>query len=217
MYIPKMNEEKRIPVMHDLMRVHSFACLVALGANGLMASHIPMVLEQDGSEFGILKGHLSRANSQWRDLTPGVEALAIFSGAHHYISPSWYPTKQESGKVVPTWNYVVVHAYGTLKTVEDPSWLLSHLESLTNKHEASFKPPWKVADAPPEYIRQMSNGIIGLELPISRLEGKWKLSQNKNASDLEGVVNGLNELGTSESLAMKALVEQIETSKPEST
>jgi transcriptional regulator len=217
MYIPKMNEEKRVPVMHDLMREQSFACLVTLGANGLMASHIPMILEQDGSEFGVLKGHLSRANSQWRDLTPGVEALAIFSGTHHYISPSWYPTKQEHGKVVPTWNYAVVHAYGTLKLVEDSAWLMSHLESLTDKHEASFELPWKVADAPPEYIRQMSNGIIGLELPISRLEGKWKLSQNKTGPDREGVVNGLDKLGTPESLAMKALVEQIETSKPEST
>jgi len=167
-----------------------------------------MVLEQDGSEFGILKGHLSRANTQWRELTPGVEALAIFSGPHHYISPSWYPSKQEHGKEVPTWNYAVVHAYGTLRLVEDSNWLLSHLESLTNTHEAGFAVPWKVSDAPPEFLDQLMNGIIGLELPIGRLEGKWKVSQNKPDRDRAGVVEGLAAINTPESLTMKALVER---------
>ncbi len=208
MYIPRSNEEKRVPVLHDFMREQPLACLVTLGSSGLVASHIPMVLEQDGSEFGILKGHLSRANPQWRDLTAGVEALAVFSGPHHYISPSWYPSKHEHGKEVPTWNYAVVHAYGTLRLVEDSSWLLLHLESLTDIHEAGFAVPWKVSDAPPEFIQQLSNGIIGLELPIRRLEGKWKVSQNKTERDRNGVREGLTALDTPESLAMKALVER---------
>jgi transcriptional regulator len=208
MYIPRINEEKRVPVMHDFMREQPLACLVTLGSSGLVASHIPMVLEQDGSEFGILKGHLSRANPQWRDLTAGIEALAVFSGPHHYISPTWYPSKQEHGKEVPTWNYAVVHAYGTLRLVEDSRWLLSHLESLTDIHEAGFAVPWKVSDAPPEFIRQLSNGVIGLELPIRQLEGKWKVSQNKTERDRNGVLEGLAALGTPESLTMKALVER---------
>lgn len=208
MYIPRSNEEKRVPVMQEFMREQPLVCLVTLGSGGLVASHIPMVLEQDGSEFGILKGHLSRANTQWRELTPGVEALAIFSGPHHYISPSWYPSKQEHGKEVPTWNYAVVHAYGTLRLVEDSNWLLSHLESLTNTHEAGFAAPWKVSDAPPEFLDQLMNGIIGLELPIGRLEDKWKVSQNKPDRDRAGVVEGLAAINTPESLTMKALVER---------
>jgi transcriptional regulator len=146
-----------------------------------------------------LKGHISRANPQWRDYTPSVEALAIFSGPQHYITPSWYPEKQETGKVVPTWNYVVVHAYGYLKVIEDGEWLMAHLENLTNTHEAGFAVPWKVGDAPSDYIAS---------LDIERLEGKWKVSQNRSEQDREGVARGLAGLNTTESLAMKGLVEE---------
>jgi transcriptional regulator len=169
MYIPKPNEEKRIPVMHELISSQSFASLVTMGPSGLFASHIPMVLEQDGSEFGVLKAHISRANTQWRDFTPSIDALAIFAGHHHYISASWYPGTKEDGKEVPTWNYVVVHAYGALKAIEDPDWLRAHLEKLTNAHEAGSATPWKVSDAPDDFIRQQMRGIVGLGCPFVAL------------------------------------------------
>jgi transcriptional regulator len=207
MYIPKANEEKRVSVMHALMLSEPLGALVTLGTSGLFASHVPMVLEDDGSEFGLLKCHISRANTQWRDVAPAVDALAIFAGHQHYISPTWYPETKEHGKEVPTWNYVVVHAYGPLKVIQDVDWLLAHVKSLTDVHEAGSPEPWKVSDAPEDFIRSLLHGIIGLELPIRRLEGKWKVSQNRTDRERQGVVEGLNKLNTPESLAMKALVE----------
>ena len=191
MYIPRANEEKRLPVLHELIVVHPLASLVTLGSSGLLASHIPMVLEQDGSEFGVLKCHISRANTQARDLVSTVDALAIFSGPQQYISASWYPGKLDHGKEVPTWNYAVVHAYGPLLLREDPTWLMSHLESLTHIHEAASEQPWKVSDAPPDFIQTQLRGIIGLEIPIRRLEGKWKTSQNRTERDRLAVSEGL--------------------------
>lgn len=208
MYIPKPNEEKRIAVLHELITSQPFASLVTLGASGLFASHIPMVLEQDGTEFGLLKAHVSRANNQWRNLPSSIDALAIFAGHHHYISASWYPGTKEHGKEVPTWNYVVVHAYGPLKPIEDPHWLRAHLEKLTDAHEASSANPWKVSDAPEDFIRQQIKGIVGLEIPIRRLEGKWKVSQNRTEKDRIAVEEGLTGLNTPESLAMRKLVER---------
>jgi transcriptional regulator len=180
-----------------------------LGASGLFASHIPMVLEDDGSPFGVLKGHISRANTQWRDLVPTVDALAIFAGHQHYISPNWYPETKEHGKEVPTWNYVVVHAYGPLKVIEDHHWLLANVEKLTNIHESASPIPWKVSDAPQDFIQSQLKGIVGLELPIRKLEGKWKVSQNRTERERNGVIDGLAKLNTPESLAMKALVEEV--------
>ncbi len=209
MYIPKANEEKRVSVMRDLIVAHPLGTLVTLGASGLFASHIPMVLEDDGSQFGVLQAHIARANPQWRDIVPAVDALAIFAGHQHYISPNWYPGKKEHGKEVPTWNYAVVHAYGSLKVVEDERWLLTFLNKLTNIHEAGSPVPWKVSDAPREFIKSLLNGIVGLELPIQRLEGKWKVSQNRTEEERMGVIEGLSKLNTPESLAMKALVEEV--------
>ena len=207
MYIPRANKEDRLSVLHKFMEEQPFASLITVGSSGLFASHIPMVLEQNGAN-GRLKCHISRANAQWRDHTPSVEALAIFSGPHHYITPSWYPEKEETGKVVPTWNYVVVHAYGHLKVMEDGEWLMAHLAKLTNIHEAGLPVPWKVGDAPADYIASMAKGIVGLEMDIERIEGKWKLSQNRSEKDRSGVAKGLAELNTTESLTMKALVEK---------
>jgi transcriptional regulator len=209
MYIPRVNKEERIPVLHKLMEDQPFASLITMGSSGLFASHIPMVLQQNGGK-GQLRGHISRANTQWRDYTPSVEALAIFSGPQHYITPNWYPEKQETGKVVPTWNYVVVHAYGYLKIIEDGDWLMAHLARLTNIHEAASPVPWKIGDAPADYIASLAKGIVGLEITIERLEGKWKVSQNRSEQDRSGVAMGLAELNTTESLAMKALVEKRE-------
>jgi transcriptional regulator len=209
MYIPRHNEEKRVSVLHSLIVSRPLATLVTLGSSGLFASHIPMVLEENDSELGVLRGHISRANTQWRDFVPTVDALAIFAGHQHYITPTWYPGTKEHGKEVPTWNYVVVHAYGPLKTIEDEHWLLTNVEKLTNIHEAASPSPWKVSDAPEDFIKSQLKGIVGLELPIKKLEGKWKVSQNRNARDRVGVIDGLEKLNTPESRAMKALVEEI--------
>jgi transcriptional regulator len=207
-YIPKHFEEKRVPVLHAFMAAHPFATLVTMSAAGLIASHIPIVLERDGTELGVLRGHLSRANPQWRGAVPGVEALAIFHGPEQYITPAWYPEKVETGKVVPTWNYVAVHAYGPLRIVEDAAWLREHLETLTNAHEAQRPEPWRVSDAPEEYVATMAKGIVGFELPVTRLEGKWKVSQNRSEEDRRGIQAGLDALGTPEGSAMQALVKE---------
>lgn len=209
MYVPRHNEEKRISVMRALMVSQPLATLVTLGASGLFASHVPMMVEDDGSEFGVLKCHISRANTQWRDYVLEVDALAIFAGHQHYITPNWYPGTKEHGKEVPTWNYVVVHAYGPLKVIQDEHWLLTNVEKLTNIHEARSPVPWRVSNAPEDFIRSQLKGIVGLEIPIRRLEGKWKISQNRAESERNGVIEGLEKLNTPESLAMKALVEEV--------
>jgi transcriptional regulator len=206
MYIPQHNEEKRIPVLHQLIRAEPLAALVTLTSTGLVATHLPMVLESAPDTLGVLRGHVSRANPQWRDLDSAVEALAIFSGAQHYITPTWYPGTYEHGKEVPTWNYVVVHAYGPLQIIHDEHWLRAHLEQLTTQSESSVPAPWKLSDAPADFIRTLLNGIVGFELPIHRLEGKWKVSQNRTASEKQGVVAGLTALDTPASLIMKNLV-----------
>ena len=206
MYIPPAFVEKRLPVLYELIRSQPFCSLVTVGASGLFASHLPMVLHGNQGACGVLHGHLSRANAQWHDFNPEVEALAIFSGAHHYISPSWYPEKSEHGKVVPTWNYAVVHAYGNLRTIEKAEWLSNHLRELTSQQESAAAVPWKVTDAPAEFIESMLKGIVGLELTITRLEGKWKVSQNRSERDRRGVIRGLDDLNSPESLEMKNLV-----------
>ena len=192
--------------MHALIESEPFATLVTMSNSGLFASHLPMVLNRGEGTNGTLRGHLSRANNQWRDLLPSVEALTIFSGDHHYISPNWYPEKTEDGKVVPTWNYAVVHAYGPLRIIEDPTWLLSHLTALTTQHEAPSPSPWHVSDAPADYIASQIKGIVGIELPISQIEGKWKVSQNKSERTRLAVEQGLEDLHTPEALAMRDLV-----------
>lgn len=208
MYIPKFNEETRTPVLHKLMRERPLASLVTYGRTGLFASHLPMVLHDEPAPLGLLKCHVSRANAQWKDFDPKVEALAIFSGAEHYISPTWYEEKQATGKVVPTWNYAVVHAYGHLKVMDDRDWLLAHVEGLVKIHEAGMTKPWAVSDAPTDYIASIVKGIVGLEMKIERLEGKWKVSQNRSEADRRGVVEGLAEIGTASAEEMKRLVEE---------
>jgi len=206
MYIPSHNAETRLPVLRQMMAAHPLAAVITLGQDGLIATHMPLVLEDDGSEFGVLKGHVSRANPQWRSPAPNVDALAIFSGPQHYISPNWYPGKLDDGKEVPTWNYVVVHAYGALRIVEDAEWLLAHLNSLTNTHEAASPMPWKVSDAPADFIATLMKGIVGFEIPIRKLEGKWKVSQNRNEADRLGAIDGLSRLDTTESGVMANLI-----------
>jgi len=187
------------------MEDQPFASLITMGSSGLFASHIPMVLEQNGA-MGQLRGHISRANTQWRDYTPSVEALAIFSGPQHYITPNWYPSKTMHGKAVPTWNYAVVHAYGRPEVMSEKDWLLRHVTELSAQQERSEAAPWKVSDAPDSYVDVMLRGIVGFRFTVTRLEGKWKMSQNRDTQDQAGVVQGLNARATGDDLEMADIV-----------
>lgn len=191
MYVPSHFDETRVPVMHRLMMQHPLAAMVTLGQDGLTANHIPLELQPDDGDFGLLQGHVARANPLWRDFSPQAGALAIFQGPQAYISPNWYPTKSETGKVVPTWNYAVVHASGPLRIIEDREWLRALVTRLTDRHEAAGDAPWKVTDAPAGYIDNLLGAIVGIEIPITRLTGKWKVSQNRPAADRQGVVHAL--------------------------
>jgi transcriptional regulator len=202
MYTPHHFQEERLEVLHRLILDQPLAALVTLGADGLSASHIPLILDHRAGSMGTLRGHLARANPQWRDFSSEVNALAIFAGPQHYISPSWYPSKREHGKVVPTWNYMVVHAYGALRIVEGREPLLRHLHELTNSQETKREQPWSVDDAPKEYVENLLRSIVGIEIEISRLEGKWKLSQNRGQADRSGVAAGLRVSGNSDARAM---------------
>jgi transcriptional regulator len=208
MYIPRHFEESRLDVLHALMRDEPFATLVVSGRDGLNANHLPLELDPEPQPLGTLRGHVSRANGLWQDADSAIEALAIFQGPQRYVTPSWYPTKEETGKVVPTWNYVVVHAYGTPRFVEDAAWLMAHLERLTAHQEAGQPKPWQLSDAPADYVAGMIKGIVGIELPIARLSGKWKVSQNRGAADRDGVAHGLRASGDAADAAMADLVER---------
>jgi transcriptional regulator len=207
MYQPPHHREDRLEVQHALIRAHPLGTLATLGAGGVVANLLPFVLDASAGPLGTLKAHLARANSQWRDFDPAVEALAIFQGVETYITPSWYPTKQETGKVVPTWNYVVVQARGPMRIVEDRAWLACQIAALTAAHEGGRPDPWSVDDAPPPFIEAQLKGIVGIEIPIIRIEGKWKVSQNRPEGDRAGVAEGLRETGDEASAAMAGLVE----------
>jgi transcriptional regulator len=195
MYLPPHFKEERVPMLHEAIRTAALGTLVTTGADGLEASHVPMLLDPEPAPYGTLTGHVSRANGQWRRVGAGVAALAIFLGPEAYVSPAWYATKRQTGKVVPTWNHVAVHAYGALRLFEDAERLLALVTRLTETHEAGRPAPWAVADAPPEFIRAQLKGIVGFELPIVRLEGKWKMSQNRPAEDRAGAIEGLQREG----------------------
>ncbi len=206
MYTPRINAETDLPTLQHFVRSSPLCTLVTRTEQGMVASHIPMVLHADEFNATVLRGHVARANTQWQDFLTHEEALGIFTGPQHYISASWYPEKQTHGREVPTWNYVAVHAYGRLQAIEDPVWLLEHLRTLTDENERIAELPWKVQDAPPDFIAKLSRAIVGLELRVSRLEGKWKASQNRNDHDAAAVMEGLDRLGTPESAAMRDLV-----------
>ncbi|MBI2205998.1 MAG: FMN-binding negative transcriptional regulator [Candidatus Rokubacteria bacterium] len=191
MYLPKQFEETRVEVLHELIRAYPLGALVTLAASGLDANHIPFEIDPAPMPFGTLRGHVARANPVWREVSTGAGALVIFQGPDTYVSPAWYPTKTETGKVVPTWNYAVVHAHGALRVIDDRAWLRAFVEQLTTRHEAARPAPWSVTDAPADFVDTMVGAIVGLEIPIARLIGKWKVSQNRPGQDRDGVVAGL--------------------------
>lgn len=208
MYVPSHFEEARLEVLHGLIRAQPLATVVTLSADGINANHIPLHLAAEQGQFGALRGHVARSNPIWSNLVQDVEALAIFHGADAYISPSWYPTKREHGKVVPTWNYAVVHAYGALRVVDDPAWLRSQLEALVSRHEADSAAPWSITDAPPDFIGRMIESIVGFEIVISRLKGKWKVSQNQPAVNRTSVIDALQQREEANALEIAHLVEE---------
>ena len=205
MYLPAHFEEARSEVLQALMREHPLATLVAHGADGLVANHLPLHFAAEVAPCGALQGHVARANPLW-EVSAGTDVLAIFQGLQAYVTPSWYPTKREHGKAVPTWNYVVVHARGRLRVIDDPVWLRAQLESLVASNEAGLAEPWRINDAPPAYIDTMLAAIVGIEITITDLKGKWKISQNQPQANRSGVVAGLRQRGTADALAMAELV-----------
>ena len=191
MYLPSAFRQDDLAELHAQMQASPFALLTSAGAAGVQASHLPLLLAPDEGEFGTLYGHFARANPHWRDLQDGAEALTVFSGPDAYISPGWYPAKAEHGKVVPTWNYIAVHARGPVELIEEPERLLQIVSRLSDQHESGRERPWAVSDAPRDYLDSMLRAIVGFALPIHRLEGKWKLGQNRSAADQAGVRDGL--------------------------
>ncbi|MDT4859670.1 Protease synthase and sporulation protein PAI 2 [compost metagenome] len=193
MYIPKAFAEDDLGTLHDLIEQTPLVTLISHGRAGLQASHLPLLLKRDEGRFGTLYGHFARANPQWRELAEGGEALLIFQGAEGYVSPNFYPSKAEHGKVVPTWNYQAVHVYGCAELFDERERLLALVSCLSERHEQGRAQPWAVSDAPADYIDSMLRAIVGFALPIARIEGKFKLSQNKDAADFTGVRQGLEQ------------------------
>jgi transcriptional regulator len=192
MYRPDEFRVDDVARMHALMQGRPFASLISNGSAGLYASHLPTVLKNEGP-YGVIECHLARANPHWKDIASGNEALMIFQGAEGYVTPNWYPSKAEHGKVVPTWNYAIVHAYGRAETVQDKDWLRRHVGELTAQQEKTQSKPWALSDAPQPYIDVMLRGIVGFRFVIARLEGKWKMSQNRERNDQLGVAKGLEQ------------------------
>jgi len=205
MYQPDHYRVDDLPLMHALMRARPFVALVSGGAEGLYASHLPTVLKDDGP-YGVIEFHLARANPHWKYLAERNEALMIFQGPEGYITPNWYPSKAEHAKVVPTWNYAVVHVYGRPEVMQDRHWIRRHVAELTAQQERNEAEPWALTDAPGTFIEVMLRGIVGFRLAITRLEGKWKMSQNRDMTDRDGVVRGLRKRGVGDDLEMAEIV-----------
>jgi transcriptional regulator len=204
MYQPPHFREDDLDVQHQLIRAHPLGLLITAGASGLIANSVPFHLDAAASEKGTLRLHLARANRQWQDIAEGAAVLAVFQGADSYITPSWYQTKAETGKVVPTWNYAVVQARGPARVIEDADWLLAQINAITGDHEGPREQPWSVSDAPEDFIRAQLKGIIGVEIEITAIEGKWKVSQNRPVADRKGVARGLEQMA--EQAEMQELV-----------
>jgi len=210
MYIPNSFAERDLPTLFSFIEAHPLGALVtSTTTEGLFATHLPLVLDRAAGPMGTLFGHFARANPHSRCVTDAaVDALVIFTGPDAYITPEWYAAKQETGRVVPTWNYVAVHAYGALRLRDDPQFLREHLEALTVQHEADRPRPWHVNEAPADFLAQQMKAIVGVELRIDRLEGKWKMSQNRSEADIDGVIHGLGESRAAQDQAVAEIVRQ---------
>lgn len=190
MHCPTMFREERRDFLHGLIAAHPLATLITAGSKGLMANLIPFTLHV-GGENGILRAHLARGNTQLDALREGGEALVVFQGPECYVTPSWYPSKTEHGKVVPTWNFAMVQVRGEPRVIDDAAWIRSQIDEMTSDHESKREHPWRVSDAPDDFIAAQLKAIVGIEIPILAIEGKWKLSQNRLPADRQGVIDGL--------------------------
>jgi transcriptional regulator len=206
MYLPRPFEETRPDILRAFIRENPLGTLVVMTENGLDANHIPFEFDPEPAPHGTLHGHVARSNPVWRQFSPAIEALVVFHGPQSYVSPSWYPTKQETGQAVPTWNYIVVHARGPLRAIDDSPRVRAHLEQLTAHHEAGRPHPWHIADAPADYVSKQIGQIIAIEIPLSQLVGKWKVSQNRVERDRIGTAQGLLEEKRPGSDAMAAAI-----------
>jgi transcriptional regulator len=214
MYTPKYHSLNDVETMRTHIAEHPLGAWVCNAQNQLIANHIPFVLEMQTGGHGRLLGHVSRANPVWRDLGGGSPSVVMFTGAHAYITPSWYPGKHLHGKVVPTWNYVTVHAHGVGRAIEDPDWTLDVINRLTDAQESKGLQPWKVSDAPSEYIEKMLRAVVGIEITVERLEGRLKVSQDEDDQDRLGTVEGLRRSGNASSQILARLVlDAFETSR----
>ena len=207
MYVPAAFREDRPDVLLAAMAAIGAATVVSPGPDGLIATHVPVEFAPDPAPLGTVRCHFARANPHAQALAAGREALLVFQGSQGYVTPSWYPTKQRTGKVVPTWNYVAVHAYGQATPFDAPDRLRAHLAALTARFERDRPSPWAVDDAPADYIAAQLRAILGFEIRLTRLDGKWKLSQNRTAEDRQGVIAGLRAEGGPDALRMADLVE----------
>ena len=195
MYQPPAFHEDRIEIQHALIRKHPLGLLITAGPAGPLANLFPFLIDAGGTEKGTLRLHMARANPQWRELESIEECLVVFQGPQDYVTPSWYATKRETGKVVPTWNYATVHAWGRPRVMNDDAWLRRQIEDLTASRENLRAEPWAVGDAPEDFVAMEMRAIVGVEIPISRIEGKWKMSQNRPEADRAGVIAGFREMG----------------------
>jgi transcriptional regulator len=208
MYQPKYHALTDVGAMQMHIEQHALGAWVCTGEDGLVANHIPFFLDKDYGSLGRLIGHVSHANPVWRQLATGAPSVVMFMGPQTYITPAWYPGKQTHGKVVPTWNYVTVHAHGIASAIEDPAWILNMLKRLTNAQEASRSQPWQVSDAPADYVQQKLRAIVGIELVIDRLEGRLKVSQDEDLADRLGTVEGLMQETDTQARRIASLVER---------
>jgi transcriptional regulator len=208
MYLPKHFDERDPERLRSLIQRYPLGSLVTATESGLDANHIPFVFADTGSAAGTLHGHIARANPLWREGVRDAAALVIFQGPNSFISPSWYPSKRENARVVPTWNYAVVHVHGVLRFVDDPAWVRSHVEALTREHEEKRDPPWAVTDAPADFVEKMVAAVVGIEISITELVGKWKVSQNRSISDRVGVAEALEREATPSGAAIAALIRE---------
>ncbi len=208
MYEPAPHREGDLARLHALIKSRPLGLLISQGLQGLIANAAPFLLDAAASKLGTLRAHVARANPQWRDLAAGAEPLVVFQGVDHYVSPSWYATKAETGKVVPTWNYVMAQARGTVRVIEDDLWLERQIAALTAEQEAAREKPWAVGDAPADFIALQRKAIVGIEIEIADIRGKWKASQNREPADRAGVVAGLTALGDDAALALAAIVRE---------
>jgi len=211
MYLPAHFAETRAEVLRELIAAHPLGALVTSGPEGLDANHIPFEFDPLPEPLGTLRAHVARANPVWRQFSGDVESLVIFQGPQVYITPSWYATKAETGKVVPTFNYIVVHAYGTVRAIEDEAWLRNFVAKLTERFESTRTNPWSITDAPETFIATNLRAIVGIEIKVTRMIGKWKTSQNRPQADRNGVVAGLRE---SEDPVAQAMAHAVEAWRP---